>query len=134
MINVFERRKRVDDLAVGFVLFELCACDGDGNRVDAQARVEVRGVRFDVVDAQTEAANGGDEVLQIALVFQLKVDFEVVRAVMQGAFKHGEERERAEHGEEEHQRGGIKTRACGDAEQGAGEKTCRGGEPFDLRA
>ena len=121
MINILERSKRIDDLAVGFILFQLGGGDGDGDAIYAESRIEVGGIGFDIVDAQAEAANGGDEILQVAFVFQFQVDFEVIGAVMQGALEDGEEGERAEHGEEKHERGAIKPRACRDAEQGAGK-------------
>ena len=65
-----------------FVFAEVFFGDGNGYGINAETGIQIGGVGFDVVDVQSQLSDGCKEILKIALVFQLKVDFKVVGAVL----------------------------------------------------
>ena len=94
-----------------FVLLELGAGHGEGDGEDAEAGIQVRGVRLDIVDAYAEGADGRDEVRQVGLVFELQMDLKVVRAVFQVRLERGQAGHAAQQREKQHQRQRIEPRA-----------------------
>ena len=69
IIHIIQRSERLDDLAVLFVLLKFRTVNGKGDGEYAEAGVQVRWIRLNIVDADTERADSLDEIRQIKLVF-----------------------------------------------------------------
>ncbi len=134
MVNVIQRRERFDDLAVGLILFQLGAAYGERHGEYAQPRTGIRLIRLNIVDAKAQPPAHGDEVAQIAAVFELQMDLKMIGAVFQILLKRRKARENAQEKEKHDPRDRVQPRADRKAENAARPKARGGREALDLAA
>ena len=118
--------------SVLFILLELRAAYGEGDGEHAEAGIQVRGIRLDIVDADAEGADGRDEARQIELVFQLQMHLKMVRAVLQMCFERRKARHTAQQREKQHQRQRIQSRAERQPHDAAAPEADGGRQALDL--
>ena len=115
-----------------FILLELRAAYGEGDGEHAEAGIQVRGIRLDIVNADAEGADGRDETRQIELVFQLQMHLKMVRAVLQMCFERRKARHTAQQREKQHQRQRIQSRAERQPHDAAAPEADGGRQALDL--
>ena len=102
-----------------FVLLQFLTGHSKGNREDADAGIQVGRVGFNIVDTDAQGPDGGDEIRQIAFVFQFQMDFKVVGAVLQVLFQYRKTGHAGQHGEKQPHCHRIDPRAKSHADDGA---------------
>ena len=134
MIYVVKAFKRFDYLCVRLVFFEFGAAYGYGNRINAQSRARVSGIDFDIVDLEPQTPYRADEILQIDAVLEFEVHFEMVRAVLQIAFRRRKKRQADIQNDGRYQRYRIISRADGEPEYPARPEPDGSRKPLYLAA
>ena len=65
MRYILRRSKRFYDLRMLFMLFQFFLCDGKGDRIYAEAGVNIGRIQLDIINLQPQPPDRSNEILQI---------------------------------------------------------------------